>query len=395
MKKTLAALAVLGAFAGSAAAADVTLYGVLDQALSYTYKDVKGFDGVKTVDGQNTFEMASGINAGSRFGLKGVEELGNGYKVGFKLENGFNGDDGTLSSANRLFHREAALTVYGPYGELAFGRMGGIGSAAGTYDLVAYYDAFDGGDNKVFGFNASDRYDNMVTYATPRIAGLQAVAQYSFKTDSKSETGTEGESTAERYASFGVTGEYGPAQFVVGYELTKYSTLERLDTPDLDDGQLVFVGGNYDFGVAKLFIGAQYFDGAQSATAYDLDQLSEDVYGKDSNVFRSQKGFKGYGVHLGTIAPLGEGELTVGAYYVNAKLQDAYTHTTGNKDYALGDIDTDYLGLAARYCYPLSKRTTVYVGGGYAEATMDAYKDAVGERKDKVGNAYLGLTHTF
>ena len=103
MKKTLAALAVLGAFAGSAAAADVTLYGVVDQALNYTYTDVTGFDGAKTVDGRNTFEMGSGINAGSRFGLKGVEDLGNGYKVGFKLENAVSTDDGTLGQGGRLF----------------------------------------------------------------------------------------------------------------------------------------------------------------------------------------------------------------------------------------------------------------------------------------------------
>lgn len=388
MKKTLAALAVLGAFAGSAAAADVTLYGVLDEALSYTYTDVKNFDGSKAVDGDNSFVMDSGINAGSRFGLKGVEDLGNGYKVGFKLENGFAGDSGKLGQDGRLFGREAALTVYGPFGELAFGRMGGIGSAAGTYDLVGYVDAFDGGDNAVWGFAASGRSDNMITYATPRVAGLQAVAQYSFKTNSQSTTGTEGESTAQRYASFGVTGEYGPAQFAVGYELTKYSTLERKDTKDLDDGQLVFVGGNYDFGVAKLFAEAQYFAGQKEVFGIDgFDTGVKKVHGDGA---LSEKNWQGYGLHVGTIAPLGEGELTVGAYYVSAKLKDAYQDNV-----ALKDVDADYLGLAARYCYPLSQRTTVYVGGGYAEATMDAFEADQVDSKAKIGNVYLGLTHKF
>lgn len=227
MKKTLAALAVLGAFAGSAMAADVTLYGAIDQALSYTYSDVKTFDGSKTVDGDNKFEMASGIDTPSRWGIKGVEDLGNGYKVGFKLEGGINTDDGTMGQDDRLFGREAALTVYGPFGELAFGRMGGIASSAGTYDMLAYVESFDGGDNAVWGFSASDRYDNMITYATPRVAGLQGVVQYSFKMDTVNEDKTthiEGESTADRYLSVGVSGEYGPAQFAVGYELTKYST---------------------------------------------------------------------------------------------------------------------------------------------------------------------------
>lgn len=77
MKKTLAALAVLGAFAGSAAAADVQLYGVVDEGFIYT--------NTKVTDekSDNQFQLGSGLNLGSRWGLKGTEDLGNGYKVGF------------------------------------------------------------------------------------------------------------------------------------------------------------------------------------------------------------------------------------------------------------------------------------------------------------------------
>ena len=84
MKKTLIALAAMSAFAaaGTAAAADVTLYGKADLGLHYTYNKVDGQDAV------NSFDMKSGQNAGSRFGLKGTEDLGNGTKVGFILENG-------------------------------------------------------------------------------------------------------------------------------------------------------------------------------------------------------------------------------------------------------------------------------------------------------------------
>lgn len=122
MKKTLAALAVLGAFAGSAAAADVQLYGVVDEGFIYT--------NTKVTDekSDNQFQLGSGLNLGSRWGLKGTEDLGNGYKVGFKLESGFNADTGTLQE-NRLFRREAGLTLYGPFGSLGFGRFGGIASA--------------------------------------------------------------------------------------------------------------------------------------------------------------------------------------------------------------------------------------------------------------------------
>lgn len=101
MKKTLIALAAMSAFAaaGTAAAADVTLYGKADLGLHYTYNKVDGQDAV------NSFDMKSGQNAGSRFGLKGTEDLGNGTKVGFILENGFNADDGTMGQDSRLFGR--------------------------------------------------------------------------------------------------------------------------------------------------------------------------------------------------------------------------------------------------------------------------------------------------
>lgn len=86
-KKSLAAVALLGAFAGSAFAADVTLYGVVDEGFLYTHKDAD--------DAVDKLELKSGIQAGSRWGLKGTEDLGNGLKVGFILESGFNADDGT------------------------------------------------------------------------------------------------------------------------------------------------------------------------------------------------------------------------------------------------------------------------------------------------------------
>jgi len=103
-KKSLAAVAVLGAFAGSALAADVQLYGLVDLGLNWTQVD----NGKTTTD---SFGMGSGQNSGSRFGLKGTEDLGNGYKVGFNLENSFKADDGAFDKGSRLFHRESILAV--------------------------------------------------------------------------------------------------------------------------------------------------------------------------------------------------------------------------------------------------------------------------------------------
>ena len=71
MLKTLAAAALLGAFAGSAVAADVTLYGVVDYGLQYTHVDS---DKANT-DAVDNFQLSSGNQSGARFGLKGSEDL--------------------------------------------------------------------------------------------------------------------------------------------------------------------------------------------------------------------------------------------------------------------------------------------------------------------------------
>ena len=232
--------------------------------------------------------------------------------------------------------------------------------------MLGYVESFDGGDNNVWGFASSDRYDNMVVYQTPRFAGLQATVQYSFKTNSKdSVTGAEGTSDAQRYASIGLSGEYGPAQFAVGYELTKYGVkFDSKGDPlgrELDkDGQLVFLGGNYDFEVVQLFVEGQYFKHQTAIAGFG------DV--------------KGYGLHLGAAAPLGAGTLTAGLYYT-----DATDEQIENKD-----VDFKYYGASARYNYPLSERTGVYAGAGYGQVKNDDSGD-----KTKVTQVYCGLVHTF
>lgn len=177
-KKTLAAAALLGAFAGSAVAADVTLYGVVDYGLQYTHVDS---DKANT-DAVDNFQLSSGNQSGARFGLKGSEDLGNGVKAGFHLENGFAADTGSLAQNSRLFGREARLFVNGAFGEVAFGRMGTLGSANGTYGLLGNLSPF--GASWVGAVEYSTYYvggiraDNTVTYKTPTFAGVTVYAQY-------------------------------------------------------------------------------------------------------------------------------------------------------------------------------------------------------------------------
>ena len=369
-KKSLAAVAVLGAFAGSALAADVQLYGLVDLGLNWTQVD----NGKTTTE---SFGMGSGQNSGSRFGLKGTEELGNGLKVGFKLENGFQSDSGALKSEKRIFDREASVSLYSDFGTLSMGRMGGVGSGAGTYDLVlATADAFDGGDNNVFGFATSDRYDNMVTYQTPKFAGLQATVQYSFNEDSVEETAREGSSAVNRYSSAALTGDFGALQTVLAYEFQNYKSFGAAG--EHDDGQIVYLGGNYDCGFAKTFVMGQYFKGIKAGQLTAITEDDADLFDTANSNGYSADGVKGYGLHLGTIVPVAGGDLTVAAYFTDFAVE-----------YATGDKDAKSYAFGAKYEYYLSKRTSVYTGAGFAQVKYDD------DGSDKTTQAYLGLTHRF
>ena len=400
-KKSLLAVAVLGTAAGFACAADVTLYGVADAGLVYTNKKVTSNEDA-TVKTHN-FGLESGVNSASRFGLKGTEDLGNGLKVGFKLENGFNTDDGTLGNDGRLFGREASLTVSGDFGALSMGRMGGVGSGAGTYNLfTATADAFDGGNVDVMGLVTTDRYDNMITYQTPKFAGVQATFQYSFKGNNVENDdlkkgfydpakGREGSAATDRYASVGLTGDFGALQTVLTYEYINWASNGKvgdvtLHNKDVEDGQIISLGGNYDCGFAKTFVAAQYFKGMSfgddTLTGYIQDT---DLTKPGDQEYEGVSYGKGYAFALGTIVPVAGGDLTSAVYYRDADLEwDAYPN---EKDSA------KYTGVTVKYEYPLSKRTSLYTGAGYAQEKLES--DDGYEKKIKLYQAFAGLTHKF
>ena len=252
--------------------------------------------------------------------------------------------------------------------------MGGVGSAAGSYDLVyAIGDSFDGGDNNVFGMVASDRYDNMITYQTPKFAGLQATVQYSFKEDSVNGAGTEGKSSANRYAGAAVTGEFGALNTVFAYEFE--NRVGSLTNAGVDDGHTFYLGANYDCGFATTYAMVQYFEGARSGFGVDALGIEKP--------FNLVKGADGFGLHLGTVVPVAGGEFTAGLYYMDGEADFLQANLTA---------DLQYYGASARYVYPLSKRTSLYAGAGYGytEAEVETYK-----ADGSVTQAYVGLTHKF
>lgn len=373
-KKSLIAVAVLGATAFSVQAADVTMYGKVDTGLLFKSNEITFLD--QAVVDTDSFTMENGLNSASRFGVKGSEDLGNGMKVSFQLENGFKADSGEFKTSGKLFDRQATVALSSDFGTLTMGRVGGIGSGAG-FDLVyGYADAFDGGSNSVLGLAKSDRYDNMITYQTPKFAGMQATVQYSFK-EASGDEGREGSSAVNRYASAGLTGNFGALNTVLAYEFQNYDSMG--DNGREEDGHIVYLGGNYDCGFAKTFVMGQYFKGIKAGQLTAITEADANLIDKAGNTESAADGVKGYGVHLGTIVPVAGGDLTVAAYFTDFTVEFDNGEDGDAKSYAFG----------AKYEYYLSKRTSVYTGAGFAQVKYDD------EGSDKTTQAYLGLTHRF
>ena len=112
MKKTLIAAAVMAASGVAFAASNITLYGDVDTSAVLTH------DGGAS-DSKNVIDMQPGFLNGSRWGIKGVEELGNGYAVGFILEN------------------ETKLYINGGFGQIGFGRFGSLANGAQSNSILS------------------------------------------------------------------------------------------------------------------------------------------------------------------------------------------------------------------------------------------------------------------
>lgn len=375
MKKTFVAVAVLGAFAGSAMAADVTLYGKIDLGLQYQHLD----NGTTTTD---QFKEASGQNSGSRFGLKGTEDLGNGMKVGFVLENGFSADDGKMGQGSRLFGREAQMYLTSDYGTLGFGRMGGLSSGLGSYNMNSFMAMSTGWGDQAsklsnFGLNR-DRYDNSIVYRTPSFAGFQVAAQYSFKMNGQEEVHTRAN---QRYAALGATYKNGP--FAAGLIVDSIFNTNTATETNTEDTLGVTLGASYDFEVVKVFGLAQYGQNENKFGALK----NRGVYTADPVSLVTDEGVTGYMIQLGMTAPVLGGTAYATVNYSDAESDlDKTVGTTGSQDF------TGY-GVALGYTYNLSKRTYVYTYAGYNELKTET--EGAADKKDKNTEFGLGLVHSF
>lgn len=398
-KKSLTVLAVLGAFAGTAMAADVTVYGVVDAGLAYTHdkttvnakinaQELK--DSVKN----DEFRMDSGNNSATRFGIRGTEDLGNGLQVGFILENGFDADTGALTTDDTIFDRQATLSLSGNFGTVYMGRMSTLISDTGS---VGFYgsmaSAFGSGwSDNIAGHTAvmanyQTRYNNAITYVSPEFAGTKIYAQYAMGDDE------ENTIRNDRYAALGAEWKAGPMDFGVLVDwLDKDSSAHGHNFhnafPEVDDQFTFNLAGSYDFGVAKAFAAFQYFKDARDAGGVmDNFGLFDSASENTVNFNKASSNLDGYGIHLGATAPAFGGTFIAGIGYMDAEA-DYYT------DGHVADV-TAYTA-ALGYEYALSSRTKLYSGVGYVKQELKGTADNMsGKWKYDGYDVIAGLVHTF
>lgn len=382
MQKKLIAVAVLGAcVAGSAFAANVDVYGRIDTGLSYVHYDETGLS-----DAKDTLSLDSGMSSGNRWGLKGSEDLGNGYQVGFVLESGFDADTGAMSK-DGLFNREATLRVSGPFGSIYAGRMGRIGSDAGSVGFYAgSVSPFGSGWGKMAGHfavtaNYDSRYNNALAYVSPKVGPVTVYAQYTMG------NATENESGDDRLFSLGAQADFGALQVLGLVEyLNKKSVAGTIvyDDSQYDDSYTINLGGSYDFSVAKVFLAGQYFKAAPNYAGMKANYAGL----VKENEWRYS--FDGFGVNVGATAPIGAGQFLVSAGYGKGDL---------NIDTKDAKRSADAYIIQVGYTYPFSKRTNLYAGAGYMQTSMEdgiANTDSTYSDKDfKTTQVMFGLLHKF
>jgi len=388
MKMKLFAAAVAALAAGGAyAQSSVTLYGVVDAGVEFQNNQRAGTNGV-TTDGHSVTRLTSGNLSGSRWGLRGVEDLGGGLKGLFVLESGFSVDDGKSAQDNRLFGRQAYVGIGSQYGALTLGRH-----QTPFYDFGVQFDPM--AISSKYSIISQDgaftsRADNSIKYLGT-FGGLTVNALYSFgwntggaantTTPSLSSTAGEVPGTWKIGREYSLGLSYAAGPFAVGaiYDETNQGVLS---TPDAVIRR-ASIAGNYAFGPAKAFVGYRWAKGVDlGAIPFVPGANLQALTGAkaSSNLYWAGLGYQ--------LTPAFS--LTGAVYYQDFRGQKGDPWLlVANADYALSKRTDAYLSLG----YTINKNTSNLGVDGFGKVSgsgTGANFDA-----DNQFGAVVGIRHKF
>lgn len=370
--KTLIGALTLAAWAPAFAQSTVTLYGLLDEGINYVNNAQTAQTGAPHGrTGGSVISMTTGLVQASRWGLRGAEDLGNGYKAVFTLEDGFDVGTGKFQQGGTFFGRQAFVGISAPWGALTAGRQyDSIVDVinvmqAGTYAGGAFADHPGDIDNVA----DSQRINNSIKYTSPTYHGFLITGLYSFG-------GAAGEFGKNSIWSVGARYAIGPVIAAAGYlhidnpNQSFYGNGSTGSTTANNLGSVTGVqvnpiyGGFASAGKLQIFASAlQYTAGGLTIGGGYSNIRFQNLNSPNSGTlsltnpfgYTGNAAFNNYSIFTG--------------YYVTPTLEigAAYNYLTG------GAIDgkkpAKYQTVNAIADYFLSKRTDLYLTGAYMKAS--------------------------
>ncbi|MGN6665450.1 MAG: porin [Trinickia sp.] len=382
-------LALLGIAGAAHAQSSVTLYGVIDESITYVHH---------ANGGQNMWALgnsSAGDLAGSRWGLKGQEDLGGGLAAIFQLENGFDPSNGTSQQGGREFGRQAFVGLTSAsYGTLTLGRQ-----YDPLVDMVQpitadnYFGSSFATPGDVDNYDNSARTSNAVKYLSPNFAGLQVEAMYAFG-------GVAGSTGSGQTWSLAAAYNNGPIGLAAGYyRSNNTNTLNPLNGKRPGWDAAATSGNVFDSNINGGYASAKSIGIARVAGQYTVGPFT--MGASYSNAQYKSDGFSTFG---------STEKYNSGSGFLNYQATAAllvgvgYTYMKSS-----GDTSAKYHQASLGADYSLSKRTDVYLVGAYQHAsgnTRDAVTGNVVGAQASVGSytyngtssqelVALGLRHRF
>jgi predicted porin len=345
MKKSLLALAIIGAFCGVASAqSSVTLYGSFDGGVRYTDNDKNG--------NSKTSISSLGTYNSNRWGLRGKEDLGGGMDAHFVLESAFN--TGTGAGSGALFGRSSYVGLGGTWGAVDIGRQYTV-----AFKTIGMYDPFNYKYTSIasaVGATNGVRNDNAIQY-TGTFSGLTVRAEHAFGE-------VAGDSSASSKTALGLGYVNGPISVGGAYGVNNGDPKATIRTYD---GKHYTLGAAYNFGAARVAIGF-----AELKT-------------KTSTIDRTQKdAWIGASYNITPIA-------AITAAYYDTKYSGPTAYTgAGTADAKVGDNGKKQVAMIGA-TYALSKRTNFY-----ADIDRTRFGGAkILEKLDSSTGVSVGINHLF
>lgn len=343
---TLGIVAGGGLLASAAhAQSSVTLYGLLDEGITYTSNQ----------GGSSAWQATNQNIAGTRWGLRGSEDLGGGLSAIFTLESGFSLINGE-GAGSQLFNRQAFVGLSSKdWGTLTFGRqydsvvdyLGAVALTGTDYGGVHAAHPFDN-DN----LDNSFRVNNAVNYTSANYNGLTFGGLYGF-------SNAAGGFSNNRAFSAGASYNYGGFRLAAAYlQLNQGGTGTGFNAAGAVTGDSTFNAARQ-----QVFGAAASYDAGPGGVAFIFTE----------SLLRDAEGINAYASGTSSGIVLNGG----GAHFDNFELNGHYHVTpaitlSGGYTYTSADLDGlspkwNQVNLLASYAF--SKRTELYLQGDWQRAS--------------------------